>query len=175
MPRSPPPSGSRALRGCLDAFDGLLDLVEQGQHIAGIARIALGHTVGKDKARGRLRHDAGLAAKLGGAIALAFEDGGNGGIVGIDDFTVAEFFALGEPCGLLADVRMARCIAALNVAANRSRCGVTERCRLGQEVLGLLPKRGDGLAKLRGAAVPCGAPVSRRHGPAHGTGGQSAA
>ena len=84
-------------RGRADTVDGALDLVKQGQHIAGIARIALGHTIGKDKARGRFRHNTGLSTKLGGAIALPFEDGGNGGIVGIDDFTVAEFLALGEP------------------------------------------------------------------------------
>jgi hypothetical protein len=37
----------------LDTLDGALDLVESGQHIAGIVRIPLGHSVGKDKARGR--------------------------------------------------------------------------------------------------------------------------
>ena len=123
-----------------------MDLVEQGQHIAGIARIALGHAVGKDKARGRLRHDPGLATKLRGAIALAFEDGGNGEIVGIDEFTVAEFFALGEPCGLLADVRMAaqRRVERL---AKRWRWASLSVGRLVKELLGLLPKRGDGLAK----------------------------
>ena len=33
---------------CLDTLDGVLDLVEQGQHIAEIARIAYGYKVGKD-------------------------------------------------------------------------------------------------------------------------------
>ena len=60
----------------------------------------------KEKARGRVRRDTRLATKLRGAIALAFENGRDGEIVGIDEFTVAEFFALGEPCGLLADVLM---------------------------------------------------------------------
>ncbi len=74
---------------CLDALDGPLDLVEQGQHIPGIARIALGHKVGKEETRGRFRDDTGLSAKLRRAIALAFDNGSNRGIVGIDKFTKA--------------------------------------------------------------------------------------
>ncbi len=89
-----------------DTLDGPLDLVEQGQHITGIARIALRDPVRKDEPRGGLRHQAGFAAKLGGAIALAFEDGGNGGIVRIDNFTMTEFFALREAYGLGTDVGM---------------------------------------------------------------------
>jgi hypothetical protein len=68
--------------------------VKQGQHIARVTGIARGHLVGKDKARRGLRQDAGLAAKLRRAIAFAFDDGGNGGVIGIDDFAVGQFFAL---------------------------------------------------------------------------------
>src|SRR5215211_5022876 len=59
-----------------DTVDGAVDLVEQGQHIAGSARITLGHTMGKEKARGRLRHNARFTAKLSRAIALPFDAGG---------------------------------------------------------------------------------------------------
>ena len=58
---------------CLDTLDGALDLGEQGQHRAGIVRIPLGYSRGKEKARCRFRRDPGLATKLRGAIALAFE------------------------------------------------------------------------------------------------------
>src|SRR5512145_785564 len=90
----------------LDTLDSALDLVEQGQHIPGIAWIALRNKVGKDKTRRRLRHEAGLTAKLRWAIALAFEDGGDGGIIGVDNFTMAELLALGEPPRLGADMLM---------------------------------------------------------------------
>jgi hypothetical protein len=61
---------------------------------------------------------------------------------------VAELLPLGEPFGLLADVRMAvhRRLERLGETLAR---GGAEHCRLGKELLGLLPKRGDGLAKLQ--------------------------
>ena len=65
--------------------DGPLDLIEQGDHITGIVRIAGWYPGGKDKAGGGFRHEAGFAPKLGRAIALPFEDGSNGQIVGIDE------------------------------------------------------------------------------------------
>jgi hypothetical protein len=52
------------------------------------------------------RGNAGLAAKLRRAIALALDNGGNGEIVGVHYFTVPEFLALGEAFGLLANVVM---------------------------------------------------------------------
>ena len=81
-------------------------------------------------------------------MALAFEDGSDGEIVGIDELTVAEFFPLGELGGLLADVRMAaqRCVERIGQTLAR---GVAQRCRLRKELLGLLPKHRDGLAKLQ--------------------------
>ena len=132
----------------LDTRDGALDLVEQGQHRAGIVRIPLGHPIGKEKARGWFRRDTGLATKLRGAIALAFEDGSDGEIVGIDQFTVAEFFPLGERGGLRADVRMAAHRRVERIGQTRAR-GVAQRCRLVKELLGVLPKRGEGLSKRK--------------------------
>ena len=132
----------------LDTRDGALDLVEQGQHRAGIVRIPLGHPIGKDKTRGRFRRDTGLSTKLRGAIALAFEDGSDAEIVGIDEFTVAEFFPVGELGGLRADVRMAAHRRVERIGQTLAR-GTAQRCRLCKELLGLLPKRGDGLAKLQ--------------------------
>ena len=138
----------REPRWCPDTVDSLLHLVDEGQHITGIARIALRYPAGKDKARRGLREDAGLPTKLGRAIALAFHDGGDGRIIGIDEFTVAEFFPVGELGGLLTDVRMAahRHVERLGQTLAR---GVAQCCRLCKELLGLLLKRIDGLAKLQ--------------------------
>src|SRR5205809_955891 len=83
---------------------GPLDLGQEGQDIAGIARIPLGHRVRKENARGGVRHHARLSTKRRGALTLAFENGSDGAIVRIDELTVTEVFALGEPCGWLADV-----------------------------------------------------------------------
>jgi hypothetical protein len=65
----------------------------------------------------------------------------------IDQFTVPQFLAVGEPGGLRADVGRA--------AQGRIEClggtltlGVTQRCGLVQEQLGLLPQGSKGLAKL---------------------------
>ena len=158
----------------LDTLDGALNLVEQGQHIAGIARIPLGHSVGKDKARGRFRRDTGLTTKLRGAIALAFEDGSDGEIVGIDKFTVTEFFPLGELGGLLADVRMAAHRRVERLGQTLAR-GSLSAVACVKELLGLLPKRGDGLAKFQELLFSLAHPVSRRRARALGIGGQSTA
>ena len=133
---------------CLDALGGPLDLVEQGQHIAGIARIALGHKVGKDETRGRFRDDTGLSAKLRRAIALAFDNGSNSGIVGIDQFKVAELLALGEPLGLPADVLMGAHRRAQLTGKTRA-LRLTQRLCLFKTLLGLLGKSFDGLAKFQ--------------------------
>ena len=135
-------------RRCLGAFNRPLDLGQEGQDIAGIVRIPLGHLVRKEKARGGVRHNARLSTKLRGAIALAFENGSDGEIVGIDEFTVTKFFALGEPFGLLADVCMAahRCVEHRGEPLAR---GVAERGRLVKELLSLLPQRSDRFAQLK--------------------------
>src|SRR5215471_14370138 len=136
------------LGGRLDTLDGALDLVEQGQHRAGIVRIPFGYSRGKDKARGRFRRDPGLSTKLSGAIALAFEDRSDGEIVGIDQFAVAEFFPLRELGRLLTDMRMTvhRHVERLGQTLA---CSIAQRCRLRQELLGLLAHRGDRLAQFQ--------------------------
>ena len=131
-----------------DPCNGRLYFVHQGHHIAGIAGIRCGHAVRKDKARGRVRRDAGLTTKLCGTIALALDDGRDGEIVGIDQFTVEQCLALGEPGGLLADVGMAA-QGRLERRGDPLALGVTERRRLVQEPLGLLPQRGNGCSKLQ--------------------------
>lgn len=131
-----------------DPCNGRLHFVYQGHHIAGIARIPYGHTVCEDKARGRVRRDPRLATKLHGAIALAFEDGSHGEIVGIDQLTVLEFLAVGEPGGLLADVRMVAQRLGARLGETLA-LGLAQGRRLSQEVLRLLSQRGDGLAKLQ--------------------------
>jgi hypothetical protein len=83
-----------------------LHLVEQGQHITRIAGIALGHQIGKEKTARGLRCDPGLSAKLRGTIALAFDNGGNCGVVGVHHLTVTELFARGQSVGLFAEVLM---------------------------------------------------------------------
>jgi hypothetical protein len=95
-----------ALWSCLAPRHGPLDLVKQGQHITRITRIALRDEVGKDKTSRGFGGEAGLAAKLRRAIALAFDNRRNGGIVGIDQFTVPEFLACGQALGLLTDAVM---------------------------------------------------------------------
>jgi hypothetical protein len=132
----------------LDALGSPLDLVEQGEHIPGIARIALGHQVGKDETCGRFRDDTGLSAKLRRAIALTFDNGRNRRIVGIDKFTVAELFALGEPLGLPADVCMGAYRRAQLPGKTRA-LGLTQRLCLFKTLRGLLGKGCDGLAKFQ--------------------------
>lgn len=133
------------LRPCPDTVDGALDLFEQGQPITRIARIALRHQIGKDKTGCWFRCDAGLSAKLRGTIALAFENRGKGEIVGIDQFTVAQLLALGQPGGLCTDVFM--------VAHRRGEgkgetltLGLTQGERLFEALFGLEGKDFDRLA-----------------------------
>src|SRR5262249_171098 len=113
-----------------------------------IARMPCGHAVGKDKARGWVRRDAGLAAKRYETVALACEDGRHRASVGIDQFTVRECLSLGEPGRLLAGVRM----AGQGCGEGRGdtlTLGVPARRRLVQKTLGLLPQYGNGRAKLQ--------------------------
>ncbi len=90
-------------RGCLDTRDGSLPLVASGQHLPGIARMALGDAVRNDTPGGGVRHDAGCAATLGRAMPLACDERSAGRSVGMDDCTVRERCALGEPLGWLVD------------------------------------------------------------------------
>lgn len=91
-----------------DEVDGVLHLVEQGQDITRITRIALGHPSREDKARSRLGQNPGFATKLGWTIAFAFDHGGNGGIIGIDDFELVQLFTLGQALRLFDD--LTRCL-----------------------------------------------------------------
>src|SRR6266516_1139193 len=86
-----------------DSGDGLLHVGHQGLYITGITRIPQGQMQRKDEARRRLGNNARLAAELGGAVAFALADGGNGGIVGVDDLAVAQCLAVREPAGLRFD------------------------------------------------------------------------
>jgi hypothetical protein len=124
----------REPRWCPNTVDSLLHLVDEGQHITGIARIALRYPAGKDKARRGLREDTGLPTKLGRAIALAFHDGGNGGIVRIDDFTVTQSFALRQPLRLFTDVLLRRQRRAQGAGQALAR----RRVQMGRRLEGLL-------------------------------------
>src|SRR5262245_62934803 len=95
MDRKPP--------GAADAVDGSLDLVQHGQDVTGIARIAGGYPEGKDKASGGFREQPRFAAELRWAVAFAFEDRCNSSIIGIHDFTVVQPLALDQAAGLGAD------------------------------------------------------------------------
>src|SRR5713226_2799152 len=91
-----------------DLRHGVLDFVDQGQHEAGITRIADRELHGKDEARGWLDDNPWLAAKLSGTVALPFANRSNGQIVGIDDFAMGQRLAIGQPAGLFFDVLMGR-------------------------------------------------------------------
>ena len=89
-----------------DEVDGLLHLVEQGQHITRITWIALGDAIGEDKAGSGLGQHPGFATKLGRTIAFAFDNGGNRRIIGIDDFELVQLFALGQALRLFDHLTM---------------------------------------------------------------------
>ena len=129
-----------------DQVNGVLHFVEHGQHRARVTGIARGHPVGEDKPGSRLRHDTGLAAKLGGAVALAFEDGGNRGVIRIDDFAVGKFFALGQALRLLGDVSMCG-TGSLEVPQQTLALGLTPPAVLVQALSGLLAPGLNGLTQ----------------------------
>ena len=86
-----------------DPRDRLLHLLDQGLHITRITRIPHGEMQGKDEARRRLGHHPGLAAKLGGTVAVALTNGGKGGIIGVNDLAVGQGLALGQASRLVCD------------------------------------------------------------------------
>ena len=147
-PRSPRHRVYLSLWPGADAFDGAVHLVNQGEHITRIARIALRHEVRKDKTGGRFCGEAGLPAKLRRTIALAFNNRGNGGIIGLDQFTVAELLALRQPYGLLTDVVMV-----VHRRGERKRetlaLGLTQGDRVFEALFGLEPKGVDGFPQLQ--------------------------
>src|SRR5262249_45910987 len=135
--------GYLTLWSCLAPLYGLLDLVKQGQHITWITRITLRYEVGKDKTRRGFGGEAGLSPKLRRAIALAFDNGSNGEIIGVDQFTVAE---------LLAMVQLVRLFPDEVMVAHRCRerqgetytLGLMQRRRLFEVLFGLQTKGFDG-------------------------------
>ena len=52
--------------------------------------------MGKDKTGSGLGQEASFATKLGWTIAFAFHDGGNGGVIRMNDFALGQLFALGQ-------------------------------------------------------------------------------
>ena len=86
--------------------DSSLHLIEQGQHLTGIIRIARGHPVGKDKARSGLGQNPRFTTTLGQTIAFAFDDRGNGRIIRINDFELAQLCALSEALRLFDHLTM---------------------------------------------------------------------
>src|SRR5215472_6225677 len=86
--------------------DGVLHFVNQGLHILDVTGIPHGQRQGKDEAGRWLGDNPGLAAELGGAMAFAFANGRNRGIVGVDDFAVAQRLALRQPTGWGGDPLM---------------------------------------------------------------------
>ena len=69
-------------------------------------------------------------------------------IIGIDEFTVTEFFALGEPCGLLADVRMAAQRRVERLGETLA-LGVVSVVAWSRSCWACVPKCGNGLSKLQ--------------------------
>src|SRR5215510_3040435 len=86
--------------------DGVLHFVNQGLHILDVTGIPHGQRQGKDEAGRWLGDNPGLAAELGGAMAFAFANGRNRGIVGVYDFAVAQRLALRQPTGWGGDPLM---------------------------------------------------------------------
>ena len=131
-----------------DEVDGVLHLVEQGQDITRITRIALGHPVGKDKAGSRLGQNPGFTAKLSRTIAFAFDDRRNGGIIGIDDFELVQLFALGQALRLVDHLTMG-VAGRLQVAKQVLTLSLAELGVLDQEGFGLLSPRLYGLIQVQ--------------------------
>ena len=137
-----------ALGSLWDTLDGLLDFVNQRQDIALITRIALGRAVGKDIPCGRFRDDARLTTELSWTIALAFDNRGNGRVVGIDHFKVIQFLALREVFGWFADVLMMTHRRGEGLAEPLT-LRLTQRCDVFKARLGLLAKGGDASTELK--------------------------
>lgn len=89
-----------------DPCDGLLDFVDQRQRIAGITGIAHRQVESQDKTRCRLGDDARLPTALDWAVALAFENGGNGEIIGTHNFALTLLLALGQLTRLFINLLM---------------------------------------------------------------------
>ena len=135
--------------------------------------IAHGQLPGEHEARGGRGDDPRFAPKLGRAVALAFTDRGNGGIVDIDDFTAGQGLAVGETPRLGDELLMGGQGAGQGrvpaLALLRGQRGGAWICAwaVGASVTTGLPSSA--------AAVPSGAPDSQRLSPARDTAAQSGA
>ena len=109
--------------------------------------------MGEEKARSGFRENARFATKLGRTIAFAFDDRSNGGIIGIDDFALAQLFALGQALRLFDDLTMG-VAGRRQVAQQALTLSLSELGALVQEVFGLLGPRLDRLAQAQ--QVPFG-------------------
>ena len=118
-----------------DPGDCLFHLVAQGLHIAGITGMAHRQMQGKAEPGRRLSDEARLAAKLGGAVAFALTNGGNGGIVGVDDLAVGQGLALRQAARLVCDPVMClkggRELGVQTRALRRRQLGRAVQARLG--------------------------------------------
>jgi hypothetical protein len=90
----------------LEPLESVLDFIHQGQDIACINGIANRCMGGKDEACCGFRDATGFSAELGWTMALALHDGGNGGVVSVDDFAVPKLFAMDESARLVGDLLM---------------------------------------------------------------------
>ena len=82
---------------CADGLASPVDFVQPGQYIPRSTRMPWGHERGEEKTGRRCRGDARLATQLRWAMTLAFDQRGNGGIVGLDQLTVTALLTVGEP------------------------------------------------------------------------------
>jgi hypothetical protein len=134
----------------LDPFEGVLAFIHQRQDIACINGIANRCMRGKDEAGRGFRDETRFAAKLGWAITLALQDGGNGWVVSVDDFAVPKPFALDEPARLLGDVFLgAECLA--ECSSQVLALGIIERDGACKPRLSGLCQSHDGLSDLEQA------------------------
>ena len=136
-----------------DESNGALYLVEEGQHVTRITRIARRHSIGKNKTGRGFGEDPCFPFKLGWTIAFPFEDRRNGGVIGIDDFAVIEPFALGQTLRLCGDLPMGSA-GGFQVAQQTLALRLTERGSVVQEGVRLLGPGLDGLAE--GQQLPFG-------------------
>ena len=92
--------------GRVEPGDGALHFIHQGLHIRDITGITHGQMQGKDEARRGPRRSCRACGQTGRAVAVACANGRNSGIVGIDDFAVAQRLARRQPAGLGFDPLM---------------------------------------------------------------------
>ena len=126
----------------------LLHLVEHGLHRAGITRMAHGQMPGNHKTGRWLGNHARLTPELGRAVAFALANGGDGGIVRIDDLAVGQGLPLRQPAGLVRDPAM-RLERGQELGLQTPLLLVRQLRRAVQACVGGLRQRHDLLAQLQ--------------------------